>query len=91
MDNNGFSGVRIVGYDHNWSDAAGHPVQIMQDTADNVFAGVAFHCYEGTVDEQDTFHNKYPNKEIYMTECASEFGRLFLSIILLSWTDWPFL
>lgn len=76
MDNNGFSGVRIVGYDHNWSDAGGHPVQIMQDTSDNVFAGVAFHCYAGTVGQQDTFHNLYPNKEIYMTECASEFGRL---------------
>ena len=42
--------------------------------APNAFAGAAFHCYEGTVDQQDTFHAAYPQKEIYFTECASEFG-----------------
>lgn len=42
--------------------------------APNAFAGAAFHCYAGTVDQQDTFHAAYPQKEIYFTECASEFG-----------------
>jgi O-glycosyl hydrolase len=64
MDNNGFRNVSlpalarrnlnnpqtiIVGYDHNWSDAGGHPVQIIDATGNNnVFAGVAFHCYAST-------------------------------------------
>ena len=29
MNNNGFSGTRIIGYDHNWNDAGGYPVQIV--------------------------------------------------------------
>ncbi|PSR70551.1 hypothetical protein PHLCEN_2v13590 [Hermanssonia centrifuga] len=73
MNNNGFSGVKIIGYDHNWNDAGGYPIQIMQQAQD-AFAGVAFHCYSGTVDQQNTFHNAYPNKEIYFTECTGEYG-----------------
>ncbi|GJE98275.1 glycoside hydrolase family 30 protein [Phanerochaete sordida] len=73
MNNNGFSGTRIVGYDHNWSDAGGYPVQIMQQ-APNAFSGVAFHCYSGDVSEQDTFHNAFPSKEIYFTECTGTYG-----------------
>lgn len=29
MNSNGFSDVRITGYDHNWNDAAGYPVQLV--------------------------------------------------------------
>ncbi|KAI0321320.1 glycoside hydrolase [Amylostereum chailletii] len=73
MNNNGFSGVKILGYDHNWSDAAGYPVQLMQQ-AGNAFDGVQFHCYAGTVGETDSFHTQFPKKEIYMTECSGEYG-----------------
>ena len=51
LDNNGFSGVKIVGYDHNWNNAAMYPVQLMQQ-AGTVFTGAAFHCYEGVVSQQ---------------------------------------
>ena len=30
MDNNGFSGTKIVGYDHNWGDAAGYPITLVR-------------------------------------------------------------
>lgn len=73
MNNNGFSGVKLVGYEHNWDDAAAYPVTLMND-APNAFAGVAFHCYAGSVDQMDSFHNAYPNKEIYFTECAGTIG-----------------
>ncbi|PIL22448.1 hypothetical protein GSI_15136 [Ganoderma sinense ZZ0214-1] len=73
MDNNGFSGTKIVGYDHNWGDAAGYPITLMED-APNAFSGVAFHCYSGSVSEQDTFHTAYPQKEIYFTECSGVEG-----------------
>lgn len=33
-----------IGYDHNWSNAGGYPVQLMQD-AGSAFDGVSFHCY----------------------------------------------
>ena len=42
--------------------------------ASGAFAGVAFHCYQGAVSQQDSFHNAYPNKEIYFTECSGEYG-----------------
>jgi len=38
--------------------------------AGSAFAGVAFHCYAGGVSGQSTFHNAYPSKEIYHTECS---------------------
>lgn len=42
--------------------------------AGNAFAGAAFHCYEGNVADQDNFHNAYPSKEIYFTECTGSMG-----------------
>ena len=51
LDNNGFPGVKIVGYDHNWNNAATYPVQLMQQ-AGQAFTGAAFHCYEGSVSQQ---------------------------------------
>ncbi|EPQ55644.1 glycoside hydrolase [Gloeophyllum trabeum ATCC 11539] len=73
MDNNGFGGVEIVGYEHNWDDAGGYPVQLMQQAA-GAFSGVSFHCYGGQVSDQDTFHSQYPSKEVYFTECAGTIG-----------------
>ncbi|KAJ8461900.1 hypothetical protein ONZ51_g11249 [Trametes cubensis] len=73
MNSNGFSGVRIIGYDHNWDDAAGYPVQLMDD-ASSAFSGVAFHCYAGNFTQQDSFHNAFPSKEVYFTECTGEYG-----------------
>lgn len=29
MDKNGFSDTKIIGYEHNWSDAKGYPVQLV--------------------------------------------------------------
>ena len=40
------------------------------DQASSAFAGASFHCYEGTVDQQQDFINRYPNKEVYFTECS---------------------
>ncbi|KAA1474162.1 glycoside hydrolase [Dentipellis sp. KUC8613] len=73
LNNNGFSYVKLIGFDHNWDDAGGYPVQLMQQAGD-AFAGVAFHCYGGSVSDQDTFHTQYPQKEIYFTECSSNLG-----------------
>lgn len=42
--------------------------------ASSAFAGVAFHCYAGGVASQDTFHNAFPDKEIYFTECSGTMG-----------------
>ncbi|KAL1740014.1 glycoside hydrolase family 30 protein [Schizophyllum fasciatum] len=73
MNNNGFGGVKLVGYEHNWDTAGSYPVTLIND-APNAFAGVAFHCYAGNVGQMNVFHNSHPNKEIYFTECAGLVG-----------------
>ncbi|ESK96732.1 glycoside hydrolase family 30 protein [Moniliophthora roreri MCA 2997] len=73
MNSNGLGSVKLIGYDHNWGNAGTYPVQLM-DAAPNAFAGVAFHCYEGSVSQQDQFRNRYPNKEVYFTECSGTLG-----------------
>ncbi|CCM04938.1 uncharacterized protein FIBRA_07135 [Fibroporia radiculosa] len=73
MDDNGFSDTIIIGYEHNWNDAGAYPVQLMEDAA-SAFYGVSFHCYEGSVSDQETFYNAYPDKAIFFTECTGEIG-----------------
>ncbi|KAG1816364.1 glycoside hydrolase family 30 protein [Suillus subaureus] len=73
LNNYGFSGVKIIGYDHNWVDAANYPVQLMQQ-AGSAFDGVSFHCYQGSVSDQASFTSQYPNKEVYFTECSGTLG-----------------
>lgn len=36
LDNNGLSSVRVLGYDHNWDDAAGYPVQLVSPSILNI-------------------------------------------------------
>jgi len=78
LDGNGFSSVKIIGYEHNWVDAANYPVQLVRFTilstcrnshtsrqmqqAGSAFAGVSFHCYQGTVSQQAQFTSVYPTK-----------------------------
>ncbi|KAJ7721547.1 glycoside hydrolase superfamily [Mycena maculata] len=73
MDNNGFSGVKIIGYEHNFNNAATYPFQLMQSAASS-FAGASFHCYEGTVSEISSFQSAYPTKEVHLTECSGVYG-----------------
>ncbi|KAG8796032.1 hypothetical protein FRC12_005822, partial [Ceratobasidium sp. 428] len=47
LDSNGFSAVKIIGYEHNWDHAGQYPVSLM-NSAGSSFAGVAFHCYGGS-------------------------------------------
>lgn len=73
LDSKGFSDIKIIGYEHNWDDAQGYPVQLIQQ-AENAFDGVSFHCYAGSVTGQSSFHNAFPSKEIYHTECTGSLG-----------------
>ncbi|KIJ64292.1 glycoside hydrolase family 30 protein [Hydnomerulius pinastri MD-312] len=73
MDSNGFQNTKIIGYEHNWVDAANYPVQLMQQ-AGSAFDGVSFHCYEGSVSDQAEFTSQYPDKEVFFTECTGTLG-----------------
>ncbi|KAH9920968.1 glycoside hydrolase superfamily [Fomitopsis serialis] len=78
MDSAGFKDTVIVAYEHNWDDAGAYPVTVMDQAADS-FAGAAFHCYGGDVGNQEQFHDKYPQKDIYFTECTGSFNGDFWS------------
>jgi O-glycosyl hydrolase len=73
MNNNGFSGVKIIGYEHNYNNAATYPVQLMQQAGD-AFSGASFHCYAGTLSQAASFSSAYPAKEIHLTECSGVIG-----------------
>ncbi|KAJ7908134.1 glycoside hydrolase [Mycena leptocephala] len=73
LNNNGLSSVKVVGYEHNWNDAGAYPVTLMQDDGGS-YDGVAFHCYSGSVSNQDSFHNAFPSKNVYFTECSGTYG-----------------
>jgi glucosylceramidase len=62
--------TEIWAYDHNW-DTESYPASIMADaTAASFTEGAAFHCYGGDPSAMTTFHAKYPQKSVYMTECS---------------------
>ena len=92
LDSNGFSEVKVVGYEHNWDNAESYAVQLVclwyafffyiylieflhvqlkENGAEEAYAGVAFHCYAGNVSNQDIFHDAYPDKDLFFTECTS--------------------
>lgn len=73
LNSNGLSGVKIIGFEHNWVYAGDYPVSLMQSYG-SAFDGVGFHCYEGSVANQDAFHQAFPSKSIYFTECAGTVG-----------------
>ncbi|KAI0726290.1 glycoside hydrolase superfamily [Fomitopsis betulina] len=73
MNDNGFTDQLIIGYEHNWDDAGAYPVTLMED-APNAFSGASFHCYAGSVSDQQTFVNDEPGKAVYFTECTGEYG-----------------
>ncbi|KII84031.1 glycoside hydrolase family 30 protein [Plicaturopsis crispa FD-325 SS-3] len=73
MNANGFKDTKLIGFEHNWNDAGKYPVDLM-NSAESAFDGVAFHCYAGNVGGQAQFRDKFPGKEIYLTECAGTIG-----------------
>ncbi|KAF7970040.1 hypothetical protein HWV62_25350 [Athelia sp. TMB] len=73
MNANGYSSVHLFGFEHNWNDSTGYPVQLIQQ-AKGAFDSISFHCYGGTVDEQGDFQTLYPDIDIYQTECTGMLG-----------------
>ena len=62
--------TKILAYDHNW-DARSYPETVLGDAnASQYVSGIAWHCYGGDVSAQTIIHNKYPNKDAFITECS---------------------
>jgi len=64
--------TKLYVYDHNWDriDYPDYVLQNMNDQAKQIVGGAALHCYGGDVSAQSDLHKKYPNLDIYMTECS---------------------
>jgi glucosylceramidase len=62
--------TKILIFDHNW-DLIQYPISVFNDgKAASYSAGIATHCYGGSVTAQDELHQRFPEKEIWMTECS---------------------
>lgn len=67
--------TRILGYDHNWAPHANdtarddYPERLLS-TAGEHLAGTAFHCYAGVAERQARLHDRFPGKQIHLSECS---------------------
>ena len=61
--------TKILDWDHNWE--MGAPLGVLGDATANPFvAGVAWHCYSGSITAQTAVHDLLPSKEAFLTECS---------------------
>jgi len=62
--------TKVFVFDHNW-DLIEYPVSVLSDAKAAAFAaGTATHCYGGVPTAQNELHERFPEKEIWMTECS---------------------
>jgi glucosylceramidase len=61
---------KIMVFDHNW-DLIDFPIEVLNDSKAAEFAaGTAIHCYGGAVTAQSELHGRFPQKDIWLTECS---------------------
>jgi len=62
--------TKVFVFDHNW-DLIEYPIQVLSDPRAAAYAaGTATHCYGGVATAQMELHERFPEKEIWMTECS---------------------
>jgi glucosylceramidase len=86
--------TRVFVFDHNW-DLIEYPIEVLSDARVAAFAaGTATHCYGGVPTAQTELHDRFPEKEIWMTECSGgdwQKGNLLeqqVRLILSSTRNW---
>jgi glucosylceramidase len=63
--------TKILAFDHNWATAHDHAEVLLTDCAvARWISGIAFHCYDGDPAAQSRIHDRYPNLNVYLTECS---------------------
>jgi glucosylceramidase len=66
------SGIKskILAFDHNW-DLIDFPIKVLRDKQAATFIpGIAIHCYGGNPTAQTELHDRFPDKDIWLTECS---------------------
>jgi len=62
--------TKVFVFDHNW-DLIEYPIRVLNDSKAAAYAaGTATHCYGGVATAQSELHERFPEKEIWMTECS---------------------
>jgi glucosylceramidase len=62
--------AKILTFDHNW-DLIDFPIKVLSDKqAASFIPGIAIHCYGGNPTAQTELHNRFPDKDIWLTECS---------------------
>ncbi|HKV61885.1 MAG TPA: glycoside hydrolase family 30 beta sandwich domain-containing protein [Candidatus Acidoferrum sp.] len=62
--------AKILTFDHNW-DLINFPIKVLSDKQAAAFIpGIAIHCYGGSSTAQTELHNRFPDKDIWLTECS---------------------
>lgn len=89
--------TQILEWDHNW-DQPGQPLTVLSDPVANPYvSGVAWHCYAGDVAAQSEVRARFPDKDVFFTECsggqwapdfADSFGWTFKTLIIGSVRHW---
>ncbi|MCM8731005.1 glycoside hydrolase family 30 beta sandwich domain-containing protein [Hephaestia sp. GCM10023244] len=62
--------TRILEWDHNWDQPQQPTEMLAHPGAARYVDGVAWHCYNGTVDAQSVVHDRFPDKAVFFTECS---------------------
>ncbi|RPK24533.1 glycoside hydrolase family 30 protein [Paenibacillus xylanexedens] len=63
--------TRIIAYDHNWDQAVEYTSKVLGDEQAAAYIdGSAFHCYAGDPSAMSEVHERFPDKNIYFTECS---------------------
>ncbi len=64
--------TKIMAFDHNW-DTLDYPTAVLNDREAALFvAGTSMHCYGGLATAQTELHDRFPQKDIWETECLLE-------------------
>ncbi len=86
--------AKILAFDHNW-DLIDFPIKVLSDTQAAAFIrGIAIHCYGGSPRAQTELHNRFPDKDIWLTECSGgewQKGRLLeeqVRLIISTTRNW---
>lgn len=86
--------TKVMVFDHNW-DLINYPIQVLNNQKAAAFAaGTAIHCYGGSVTAQNELHERFPDKDIWLTECSGgewQTGKLLqqqVRLIIESTRNW---
>jgi glucosylceramidase len=86
--------AKILTFDHNW-DLIDFPIKVLSDKQAAAFIpGIAIHCYGGSPTAQTELHNRFPDKDIWLTECSGgewQKGRLLeeqVRLIISATRNW---